>query len=69
MVLSGLLVAMPMAAADTESAFSTFLDGPNMALAIIALIQLIAILSVGGIIKRFTQNTDYFVKLNQMRDS
>ncbi|MEM9050898.1 MAG: cbb3-type cytochrome c oxidase N-terminal domain-containing protein [Bacteroidota bacterium] len=69
MVVAGFLVAMPMAAAETESALSGFMEGPNMALALIALIQLIAILSVGGIIKRFTKNTDYFVKLKQLRDS
>ncbi|HKL39301.1 MAG TPA: cbb3-type cytochrome c oxidase N-terminal domain-containing protein [Cryomorphaceae bacterium] len=68
MAAAVLLTSLPMAAAETESSFSTLMHGPNLALAIIALIQLIAILSVGGIIKRLTRNTDYFVKLKKLKD-
>jgi cytochrome c oxidase cbb3-type subunit 3 len=63
------LSAVPMFAAEAESGFSSMMSGPNLALAVIALIQLIAIISVGGIIKRLTRNTDYFVKLKKLRES
>jgi cytochrome c oxidase cbb3-type subunit 3 len=63
------LSAVPMLAAEAESGFSSMMSGPNLALAVIALIQLIAIISVGGIIKRLTRNTDYFVKLKKLRES
>jgi len=68
MVAAVLLTSLPMAAAEPESG-SSLMDGPNMALAVIAVIQLIAILSVGGIIKRLTRNTDYFVKLKQLKEN
>jgi cytochrome c oxidase cbb3-type subunit 3 len=68
MAAAVLLTSLPMAAAEPESGFSSLMEGPNMALAIIAVIQLIAIISVGGIIKRLTRNTDYFVKLKQLKD-
>jgi cytochrome c oxidase cbb3-type subunit 3 len=69
MLAAALMATLPMSAAEGESAFSRLFEGPNMALAIIAIIQLIAILSVGGIIKRFTRNTDYFVKLKKLKDN
>ncbi|HKK39278.1 MAG TPA: cbb3-type cytochrome c oxidase N-terminal domain-containing protein [Cryomorphaceae bacterium] len=68
MAAAVLLTSLPMVAAEPESGFSTLMQGPNLALAIIAIIQLIAILSVGGIIKRLTRNTDYFVKLKKLKD-
>jgi cytochrome c oxidase cbb3-type subunit 3 len=68
MVAAVLLTSLPMAAAESTSG-SSLMEGPNMALAIIAVIQLIAILSIGGIIKRLTRNTDYFVKLKQLKEN
>ncbi|MGB6036575.1 MAG: cbb3-type cytochrome c oxidase N-terminal domain-containing protein [Cryomorphaceae bacterium] len=68
MVAAVLLTSLPMAAAEPESG-SSLMEGPNMALAVIAIIQLIAILSIGGIIKRLTRNTDYFVKLKQLKEN
>lgn len=44
-------------------------DGPNLALALVALVQLIAILAVAGILKRITANSDFFVKIFKLRDS
>lgn len=44
-------------------------DGPNLALAIVAIVQLIAILAVAGILKRVTANSDFFMKIFKMRDS
>jgi len=44
-------------------------DGPNLALAIVAVVQLIAIIAVGGILKRITANSDFFVKIFKLRDS
>jgi len=44
-------------------------DGPNMALAIVAIVQLIAILAVAGILKRITSNSEFFVKIFKLRDS
>jgi len=64
-----ILTGFPMVASESESGFSTLMEGPNLALAVIALIQLIAIISVGSIIKRLTHNTDYFVKLKKLRDN
>jgi cytochrome c oxidase cbb3-type subunit 3 len=69
MVAAVLLTSLPMAAAEADSGFSSLMEGPNMALAVIAIIQLIAIVSLGSIIKRLTGNTDYFVKLNKLKDS
>lgn len=63
-----LFTSVPLVAAEAESGFATLMHGPNLALAIIALIQLIAIISVGGIIKRLTRNTDYFVKLKKLKE-
>ena len=60
---------IPVSAAEADSGFSELLSGPNLTLAIIALIQLIAIISVGSIIKKLTRNTDYFVKLKKLRES
>jgi cytochrome c oxidase cbb3-type subunit 3 len=68
MVAAVLLTSLPMAAAEAESGFSSLMEGPNMALAVIAIIQLIAIVSLGGIIKRLTGNTEYFVKLNKLKE-
>lgn len=69
MAAAVLLTSLPMAAAEAESGFSSMMEGPNMALAVIALIQLIAIISLGGIIKRLTSNTDHFVKLKKFMDN
>jgi cytochrome c oxidase cbb3-type subunit 3 len=44
-------------------------DGPNLALAIVAVVQLIAILAVAGILKRITANSEFFVKIFKLRDS
>ena len=67
-MLAALMGGFPLMAAETESTFASMMEGPNLALAVIALIQLIAILSVGGIIKKLTRNTDYFVKLKKLRE-
>lgn len=68
MLLAMVLTSLPMAAAETQTGFSSLMDGPNLALAVIALIQLVAIISLGGIIKHLTRNTDYFVKLKKLKD-
>jgi cytochrome c oxidase cbb3-type subunit 3 len=54
------------AQATTEPGIWT---GPNAALAFVALVQLIAIWSVASILKRLTQNTDYFLKIRKLRAS
>lgn len=44
-------------------------DGPNFALAMVAVILLVAIMTVVGILKRLTSNPDYFMKLKNMKSS
>lgn len=70
-IMSGLFLAVSLpgmaqeAAAQEPSMFS----GPNAALFVVAIVQLIAILSVASILKRITHNTKYFVKLRELRKS
>lgn len=47
----------------------SFFDGPNGALGIVALLLLVAILSVVGVLRKLTNNPDYFVKLRKMKSS
>lgn len=57
-------------AADIPTANETSIfDGPNAALAMVAVILLIAIMTVVGILKRLTSNPDYFLKLKHMKSS
>ncbi len=44
-------------------------DGPNAALGLVAIILLIAIMTVVGILKKLTSNPDYFLKLKNMKSS
>lgn len=64
-----IFTASPLMAQEAESMQSSLWDGPNMALAIVALVQLIAIIAVAGILKRVTTNSEFFIKITKMRDS
>lgn len=44
-------------------------DGPNGALGILAFMLLVAILSVVGVLRKLTNNPEYFVKLRKMKSS
>jgi cytochrome c oxidase cbb3-type subunit 3 len=61
------LIATPIFA--QASSEPSLWDGPNAALAIVAVVQLIAILAIAGIIKRMAANSDYFIKIYKMKSS
>ncbi len=63
------LLTTPSFAAVLEPVKPSIYEGPNLALALVACVQLIAILSIAALLRRLTQNTDYFVKLRKMRDA
>src|SRR5690606_18634089 len=47
---------------------SSFLSGPNIILALLAFAQLIAIISVGGYIRKLSGRTDQFIKMRKIRE-
>jgi cytochrome c oxidase cbb3-type subunit 3 len=69
LLLSIALCTLPAFAADPAPVKPGLFEGPNMALALVAIVQLIAIMAIAGILRRLTQNTDFFVKLLKMRDA
>ncbi len=69
LLLSIALFTIPAFAADPAPVKPGLLEGPNMALALVAVVQLIAIMTIAGILRGLTQNTDYFVKLKKMREA
>lgn len=70
LILATLIFSTTQVLAQTaEPVQPSLWDGPNLALAIVAVVQLIAILAVAGILKRVTANSDFFMKIFKMRDS
>ncbi len=65
------LVAIPLLAqaGAAEVTKPSFFSGPNLMLALVALAQLIAIMSVGGYIRKLTGKTDYYLKMRKLRES
>lgn len=55
------------AGATTSS--SSFMNGPNMMLGLVAIAQLIAIVSVAGYIGKISGRTDQFVKMRRLKDA
>lgn len=63
------LAAFPLLAQAPAASAPSFFSGPNLMLALVAFAQLIAIISVGGYIRKLTGKTDYYVKMRKLRES
>lgn len=60
--------ALPALAQAPAAAQPSIFEGPNLALGLVAVVQLAAILTVVSILRKLTQNTGYFVKMHQLRE-
>ncbi len=63
------LIALPLLAAEPLPVKPGIMEGPNLTLAIIALILLFAIISLAGILRTLAGNAPHLQKLRKMKDS
>ncbi|NEN23934.1 c-type cytochrome [Cryomorpha ignava] len=63
--------ALPLLAQATGAATSSssFMNGPNIMLGLVAIAQLIAIVSVAGYIRKISGRTDQFIKMRKIKDA
>ena len=64
----GVLPLLAQSAGAAPSS-SSFMNGPNMMLGLVAIAQLIAIVSVAGYIRKISGRTDQFVKMRKLKDA
>ncbi len=71
-ITTGLLTlsVLPLLAQAAEtSAISSFFSGPNIMLGLVALAQLMAIVSVAGYIRKISERKDQFIKMRKLKDA
>ncbi len=66
--LASLAPASAMAQ-DSGNSFAFMIEGPNMALSLMALVQIIAIIAAAGVLRRLTSNASAFTKLRKLAES
>ncbi len=63
------LMALPVLAADPEPVKPGITEGPNLALAIIAVVLLFAIIALAGILRTLAGNAGHLQKLRKLKDT